>query len=59
MKKEWTCNGRKRVCAECGKEFTIFTFLKGYIFKKESCKKMYYFCSCSCYERWLKKYGER
>lgn len=59
MKKELTCNGRKRVCAECGKEITIFTPLKYWMYKKCSYGKQYYFCSCSCYERWLKKYGER
>lgn len=51
MKKELTCNGRKRVCAECGKEFTVFTLLKDWMYKKYSCGKQYYFCSCNCYER--------
>lgn len=57
-----TIEGKKCICEECGKEFTIFSKKKDYAYRYVDYKgdrHLKYFCSYSCYEKGMKRHGKR
>lgn len=43
-------------CAWCGDRKIISSLKRDWLYKTKDCGKVIYFCSYTCYRRWMKKY---
>lgn len=45
-------------CAYCGKSKIISSLKRDWLYKTKDNGRIIYFCSYTCYRRWLKKYKQ-